>query len=55
MHGSVRYNCRLYLLDGRVLLIRPKISLADDGNYRHARVRPVSCSADLGPCSWCIV
>ena len=34
MLGSVRYNCRIYLLDGRLLLIRPKISLADDGNYR---------------------
>ena len=34
IHRSVRYNCRAYLLDGRVLLLRPKLSLADDGNYR---------------------
>ena len=34
MLGSVRYNCRVYLLNGCLLLIRPKISLADDGNYR---------------------
>ena len=37
--GSVRYNCRVYLLDGRLLLIRPKISLADDGNYRCVQER----------------
>ena len=34
IHRGVRYNCRAYLLDGRVLLLRPKLSLADDGNYR---------------------
>ena len=36
IHRGVRYNCRAYLLDGRVLLLRPKLSLADDGNYRRA-------------------
>ena len=34
MHGGVRYNARVYVVRGRLLLIRPKMSLADDGNYR---------------------
>jgi hypothetical protein len=34
MHRGVRYNCRLLLLNRRVLLIRPKLHLANDGNYR---------------------
>jgi len=37
MHRNVRYNCRVFVLDGRVLLIRPKMVLASDGNYREHR------------------
>ncbi|KAK9815368.1 hypothetical protein WJX72_002356 [[Myrmecia] bisecta] len=37
MHRGVRYNCRVYLLNGHILLIRPKMALADDGNYRESR------------------
>lgn len=37
MHRGVRYNCRVFLLNGRVLLIRPKLHLANDGNYREGR------------------
>jgi len=37
IHDGVRYNCRAYLLDGRVLLLRPKMALANDGNYREGR------------------
>lgn len=37
MHHGVRYNCRALLLDGRVLLLRPKLVLADGGNYRESR------------------
>lgn len=37
MHRGVRYNCRVYCLDGKILLIRPKLFLADDGNYRETR------------------
>lgn len=37
MHKNVRYNCRVFVLDGKVLLIRPKMILASDGNYREAR------------------
>ncbi|KAI9023261.1 glutamine-dependent NAD synthetase with GAT domain-containing protein [Hyaloraphidium curvatum] len=36
-HKGVKYNCRLFLLNGKVLLIRPKLWLANDGNYREAR------------------
>lgn len=34
---GVMYNCRVLLLDGKVLLIRPKLHLANDGNYRETR------------------
>jgi NAD+ synthase (glutamine-hydrolysing) len=37
LHKGVRYNCRLFLLNRRVVLIRPKLFLAMDGNYREAR------------------
>jgi NAD+ synthase (glutamine-hydrolysing) len=37
MHHGVRYNGRLLLLNRRILLIRPKMILADDGNYREPR------------------
>ncbi|KAF8821628.1 putative glutamine-dependent naD(+) synthetase protein [Cardiosporidium cionae] len=37
IHKSVAYNCRIFILNRRILLIRPKIFLANDGNYREAR------------------
>ena len=37
MHKNVRYNCRVFVLDGKLLLIRPKMVLAGDGNYREHR------------------
>ncbi|SCV05037.1 LANO_0G17106g1_1 [Lachancea nothofagi CBS 11611] len=37
LHKNVRYNCRLLSLDGHILFIRPKIWLANDGNYREMR------------------
>ena len=37
MHKNVRFNCRLICYNGRVLLIRPKLWLANDGNYREMR------------------
>jgi NAD+ synthase (glutamine-hydrolysing) len=37
LHNNVRYNCRVYCLDGKIILIRPKMYLADDGNYRERR------------------
>ena len=37
IHRGVRYNCRVFLLNRRILLIRPKLHLANDGNYRETR------------------
>jgi len=37
MYGGVRYNCRVFVLDRKILLVRPKMCLADDGNYRESR------------------
>ena len=37
IHDNVRYNCRVYCLNRKILLIRPKACLADDGNYRESR------------------
>ena len=36
-HRSVHYNCRVLALDGKILLIRPKLSLANDGIHREMR------------------
>ncbi|KAG0244155.1 glutamine-dependent NAD(+) synthetase [Actinomortierella wolfii] len=37
MHKNVKYNCRVVILNGKILLIRPKLFLANDGNYREMR------------------
>lgn len=37
MHKNVIYNCRVIIFDGRILLIRPKMWMANDGNYRELR------------------
>ncbi|KAG6554977.1 hypothetical protein Mapa_003562 [Marchantia paleacea] len=37
VQGGVRYNCRAFCLDGQLLLIRPKVNMANDGNYRELR------------------
>ena len=36
-HRGVRYNCRLFLLNGKIIFIRPKMDMANDGNYRETR------------------
>lgn len=36
-HRGVRYDCRIICLDGKILLIRPKMWLANDGNYFEMR------------------
>ena len=36
-HNGARYNVRVLVADRRLLLIRPKLALADDGNYRESR------------------
>jgi NAD+ synthase (glutamine-hydrolysing) len=37
LHRGVRYNCRLFMCNRKVLLLRPKLCLANDGNYRETR------------------
>mmetsp|Transcript_70689 Transcript_70689/g.229694 ORF Transcript_70689/g.229694 Transcript_70689/m.229694 type:complete len:742 (-) Transcript_70689:60-2285(-) len=37
MHRNVPYNCRVILLNGKIVAIRPKIFMANDGNYREMR------------------
>jgi NAD+ synthase (glutamine-hydrolysing) len=37
MHRGNRYNCRCIILNGKILLIRPKLYMANDGNYREMR------------------
>ena len=36
-HRNVRYNCRVIFYNKKILLIRPKMHLAQDGNYREMR------------------
>ncbi|GLH10757.1 hypothetical protein R5R35_012406 [Gryllus longicercus] len=37
MHKNVTYNCRVIFLNRKILLIRPKMLLCEDGNYRESR------------------
>ncbi|XP_043225534.1 glutamine-dependent NAD(+) synthetase-like [Amphibalanus amphitrite] len=37
MHRNVIYNCRVVFLNSKILLIRPKMTLCDTGNYRETR------------------
>ncbi|XP_075044348.1 glutamine-dependent NAD(+) synthetase isoform X2 [Mixophyes fleayi] len=37
MHKNVRYNCRVIFLNKKILLIRPKMVMANGGNYRELR------------------
>eukprot|EP00929_Paragymnodinium_shiwhaense_P050149 TRINITY_DN25276_c0_g1_i1.p1 TRINITY_DN25276_c0_g1~~TRINITY_DN25276_c0_g1_i1.p1 ORF type:complete len:777 (+),score=137.91 TRINITY_DN25276_c0_g1_i1:84-2414(+) len=37
MHRNVPYNCRVWVVNGKILGIRPKIYMANDGNYREMR------------------
>ncbi|ORX52980.1 glutamine-dependent NAD(+) synthetase with GAT domain-containing protein [Piromyces finnis] len=37
VHKDVKYNCRVFFYNKKILLIRPKLHLANDGNYREAR------------------
>ncbi len=36
-HKNTLYNCRVICLNQKILLIRPKLFLADGNNYREAR------------------
>lgn len=32
-HNNNNFNCRVICLDGKILMIRPKMWMANDGNY----------------------
>ena len=35
--GSERYNCQVLCFNRKIIMIRPKMWLANDGNYREVR------------------
>ena len=35
--NNTLYNCRIFLLNQRIILIRPKMNLAGGNNYRESR------------------
>mmetsp|Transcript_3117 Transcript_3117/g.4396 ORF Transcript_3117/g.4396 Transcript_3117/m.4396 type:complete len:737 (+) Transcript_3117:99-2309(+) len=37
LHCGARYNCRVLCANRKILLIRPKTAMADNGNYREGR------------------
>eukprot|EP00933_Yihiella_yeosuensis_P023123 TRINITY_DN18063_c0_g2_i3.p1 TRINITY_DN18063_c0_g2~~TRINITY_DN18063_c0_g2_i3.p1 ORF type:complete len:773 (+),score=146.11 TRINITY_DN18063_c0_g2_i3:96-2414(+) len=37
MHRNVPYNCRVWVVNRKIVGIRPKIFMANDGNYREMR------------------
>ena len=37
LHRGARYNCRVLCYNRKILLIRPKTAMADNGNYREGR------------------
>ena len=37
IHRDILYNCAVILLNKKIVLIRPKMNMADDGNYREGR------------------
>lgn len=37
IHRNIKYNCRVIALNGKIILIKPKDSLCNDGNYREMR------------------
>ena len=37
LHRSVSYNCKIIIFNNKIELIRPKMHLADEGNYREKR------------------
>ena len=36
-HRNIRFNCRVIIYNKKIIMIRPKMSLAEDGNYREMR------------------
>lgn len=47
IHRDILFNCNIVLLNKKIILIRPKMSLADDGNYREGRYFTAWTKTDL--------
>jgi predicted amidohydrolase len=45
-HKNSTYNCRVIIHDGKIVLIRPKMWMANDGNYVSANERATAMLAD---------
>ena len=55
VHRNNRFNCRIICLNGQILLIRPKLWLAEDGNVKILRVlffasALIFLSSSIGKC-----
>ncbi len=37
LHRGNRFNARVLAINGKIIMIRPKLFLASDGNYRENR------------------
>jgi len=37
LYNHTLYNCRIFVLNQKILLIRPKLFMADGDNYRESR------------------
>lgn len=37
IHNDVLYNCNIVVVNNKIVLIRPKMAMAQDGNYREGR------------------
>ncbi|CAK8690570.1 unnamed protein product [Clavelina lepadiformis] len=37
MHRSIRFNCRIIYLHKKIILVRPKLTCCNDGNFRELR------------------
>jgi len=48
LFAGARYNCRVLCQDRKILLIRPKTAMADNGNYREGRYFTAYRSPDSG-------
>jgi len=48
LFGGARYNCRIICHNRKILLIRPKTAMADNGNYREGRYFTAYQASDSG-------
>uniref|UniRef100_A0A6U2XUR6 Glutamine-dependent NAD(+) synthetase n=1 Tax=Entomoneis paludosa TaxID=265537 RepID=A0A6U2XUR6_9STRA len=49
LFAGARYNCRILAMNRKILLIRPKSAMADNGNYRESRYFTAYRATGIGP------